>query len=154
MLKIKDSQSLPKKQQQLIEAATEFPCRHGMRRVTVEEICRNAGISKMTFYKYFTDKNAIARAVLDFLINTGLKMYDEMIAGTVPFAKIVEKILMLSTHQIHACGSAFPDDLMNTKSPLHAYFIEQQKKSGSCPSNFYSRRSRKVLSTVRSRCRL
>ena len=121
-------QSLPKKQQQLIEAATELFCRHGMRRVTVEEICKNAGISKMTFYKYFTDKNDIARAALDALINTGLKMYDEMIAEPIPFAQKVEKILMLSTHQIHAFGSAFLDDLMNAKSPLHAYFLEQQKK--------------------------
>jgi len=128
MVKIKDIQSLPKKQQQLIEAATELFCKHGMRRVTVEEICKNAGISKMTFYKYFNDKNDIARAVLDSLINTGLKMYYEMIAEPIPFAQKLEKILMLSTGQIHAFGSAFLDDLMNPKSHLHAYFLEQQKK--------------------------
>lgn len=128
MVEIKEFQSLPKKQQQLIEAATELFCKHGIRRVTVEEICNNAGISKMTFYKYFTDKNAIARAVLDALINEGLKMYYEMIAEPIPFAQKMEKILVLSTSQIHALGSAFLDDLMNPKSALHPYFIEQQKK--------------------------
>ena len=128
MVEIKDFQTLPKKQQQLIEAATELFCKHGMRRVTVEEICKNAFTSKMTFYKYFTDKNAIARAVLDALINEGLKMYYEMIAEPIPFAQKMEKILILSTSQIHALGSAFLDDLMNPKFSLHPYFIDQQKK--------------------------
>lgn len=128
MVKIKDFQTLPKKQQQLIEAATELFCKHGVRRVTVEEICKNAGTSKMTFYKYFSDKNAIARTALDSLINEGLKMYYEMIAEPIPFAQKIEKILMLSTSQIHAFGSAFLDDLMDSKSALHAYFLEQQKK--------------------------
>jgi len=128
MVKIKDFQSLPKKQQLLIESATELFTRHGMRRVTVEEICKNAGISKMTFYKYFSDKNDIARAVLDALINAGLKMYYEMIAEPITFAQKMEKILMLSTSQIHAFGAAFLDDLMNPKSALHADFLDQQKK--------------------------
>jgi AcrR family transcriptional regulator len=127
-MKIKDVQSQPKKQQKLIETATELFCKHGMRRVTVEEICKNAGISKMTFYKYFNDKNDIARDVLDSLINTGLKMYYEMIAEPAPFAQKVEKILMLSTGQIHVFGSAFLDDLTDPKSPLYNYFLEQQKK--------------------------
>ena len=47
MVKLKKVQTLPKKQQQLIEAATELFCKHGMHRVTVEEIW-NANISKMT----------------------------------------------------------------------------------------------------------
>jgi AcrR family transcriptional regulator len=128
MVDIQETQSLPKKQQQLIDAATELFCKHGMRRVTVEEICKKAGISKMTFYKYFTDKNDIGRAVLDCLINAGLEMYYEMISEPVSFAQKVEKILMLSTSQIHALGAAFLDDLMNPEAHLHAYFLEQQKK--------------------------
>jgi AcrR family transcriptional regulator len=145
MVEIKENQSLPKKQQQLIDAATELFCKHGMRRVTVEEICKNAGISKMTFYKYFSDKNAIARAVLDALINTGLKMYYEMIAEPIPFAQKMEKILMLSTSQIHVLGSAFLDDLMNPKSSLHPYFIDQQKKVSELSIEFLAQAQKEGL---------
>ncbi len=128
MVTIIDFQSLPKKHLQLIESAQDLFCNHGVRRVTIEEICRTANISKMTFYKYFSDKWDIARAVLDYLINAGLTMYCELIKEPIPFAQKVERILMISTSRVHAIGSAFLDDLMKPDSPLHAYFMEQQKK--------------------------
>lgn len=128
MESIVNFQSLPKKQLQLIEAAQALFCNHGVRRVTVEEICTTANISKMTFYKYFTDKWDIAKTVLDYLINTGLSMYYEMIKEPVPFSRKVEKILLLSTTQAHAFGSEYLNDLLKPDSPLHAYFLEQQKK--------------------------
>ena len=38
--------------------------KYGMARVTVEEICREAGVSKMTFYRNFKNKNEVAKQVL------------------------------------------------------------------------------------------
>ena len=128
MVTIIDFQSLPKKHLQLIESAQELFCKHGVRRVTIEEICRTANISKMTFYKYFSDKWDIAKAVLDYLINAGLQIYYELIEEPIPFNQKVEKILMISTSRVHALGSPFLDDLLKPDSPLHAYFMEQQKK--------------------------
>ena len=37
----------------IVETATDLFMRYGVKRVTVEEICQTAKISKMTFYKYF-----------------------------------------------------------------------------------------------------
>jgi AcrR family transcriptional regulator len=120
--------SLPKKQIKLIEAAQELFFSYGVSRVTVEEICKTAKISKMTFYKYFADKWDIAKAVLDYLINAGLETYYQLIEEPIPFEQKVEQILMLSDSQVHALGSAYLNDLMKPDSPLYAYFAEQQKK--------------------------
>ncbi len=128
MATIFDFNSFPKKKVRLIETAQELFCKFGVMRVTVEEICRTARISKMTFYKYFTDKWDIAKAVLDYLINEGLKIYDQLIEQPIPFDQKVEQILMLSNSQVHALGSAFLDDLVNPDSPLYNYFTEHQKK--------------------------
>jgi AcrR family transcriptional regulator len=128
MVTILDFDSLPKKKIQLIETAQELFYKYGVVRVTVEEICRTARISKMTFYKHFSDKWDIAKAVLDYLINEGLKMYYQLIEEPIPFDQKVEQILMLSNSQIHALGSAYLDDLMKPDSPLNEYFTEQQKK--------------------------
>jgi len=128
MVKILNFDSLPKKKIQLIETAQELFYKYGVVRVTVEEICRTARISKMTFYKHFSDKWDIAKAVLDYLINEGLKMYYQLIEEPIPFDQKVEQILMLSNSQIHALGSAYLDDLMKPDSPLNEYFTEQQKK--------------------------
>ena len=51
-----DNSNHNKKIQQLVTTAQELFMRHGIRRVTVEEICSEANISKMTFYKYFKNK--------------------------------------------------------------------------------------------------
>ena len=54
-----------KKLQQITQTAYDLFWRHGIKRVTIEEICRTSGVSKMTFYKYFDNKNDLAISVLD-----------------------------------------------------------------------------------------
>ena len=39
-----------KKKQSIIKASRDLFMRYGIKRVTVEEICETAGVSKMTFY--------------------------------------------------------------------------------------------------------
>jgi AcrR family transcriptional regulator len=128
MVTIINFESFPPKKLQLIETAQDLFSRHGVHRITIEEICKTANVSKMTFYKHFSNKWDVARAVLDYLINIGLTMYYDLIQEPIPFAQKVEKILMIATSRVHAIGSVFLDDLMEPDSPLHAYFMEQQKK--------------------------
>ena len=54
---------MSQKRDQLLQTGEALFIKHGMRRVTVEEICRQAGVSKPTFYKYFQNKAALARAI-------------------------------------------------------------------------------------------
>ena len=49
------------KLQAILDAAKSLFWKHGIRRVTIEEICEVAGVSKMTYYKYFSNKTAIAK---------------------------------------------------------------------------------------------
>lgn len=44
------------KQQFILSAGKELFWKHGVKRVTVEEICVQASVSKMTFYKFFMNK--------------------------------------------------------------------------------------------------
>ena len=56
--------NMPEKYQQIVETATDLFMRFGVKRVTVEEICRTAQISKMTFYKYFNNKIELAEYII------------------------------------------------------------------------------------------
>jgi AcrR family transcriptional regulator len=137
---MKDAQrfeNLPKKQQQLIMTAKDLFCRHGVRRVTIEEICRQAKISKMTFYKYFKDKWDIARSVLELLFGQSFQEFHGIVAEELPFSQKFEKLLMMITAQIHAAGSAFLEDLMQESSPLHTYFLEMQKNTRAMSIEFF-----------------
>ena len=69
---------MSRKREQLIQAAEALFVKHGMRRVAVEEICRQAGVSKPTFYKYFENKAALARRIDELWIEEALQRIDEI----------------------------------------------------------------------------
>lgn len=53
---------------QLKNTALALFTQYGVRRVSVEEICRKAKVSKVTFYKYFNNRTDIATQVIDEVI--------------------------------------------------------------------------------------
>jgi AcrR family transcriptional regulator len=55
---------LTRKGQQIVQTAESLFMRHGIKRVTVGEICLKAGVSKMTFYKYFKNKLDLIKRIL------------------------------------------------------------------------------------------
>lgn len=60
----------------LKEAVYHILCHKSIDKITVEEICRTAEVSKQTFYRYFTDKYALANAVYDDLFTREIVMRD------------------------------------------------------------------------------
>ena len=142
MLVDTQNQSIPKKKAQLIKSAQGLFWKYGVRRVTIEEICRQATVSKMTYYKYFANKWDIAKAVLDTLFAEGIKLFYEMLEEDIPFPQKVEMMLTLTTSRVHAVGSALLDDVMDPASPLHRYFIEKQKKTRELSVEFFKKAQR------------
>jgi len=139
----KKSEPQPKKKQALLAAAQELFFKYGVRRVTVEEICKHAGVSKMTCYKYFTDKWDIARTMLDGVVDRGMAAFHDMTEEEGPFAAKVQGMLMQTTSQIHTVGQPFLEDMMQENSPLHGYFREMQKKTRKLSVDFFMQAQKK-----------
>ncbi len=55
----------------LTEAGRSLFWKFGFTKVTVEEICQSAGVSKMTFYRYFENKTELAKRILDIAAARG-----------------------------------------------------------------------------------
>jgi AcrR family transcriptional regulator len=51
----------------------------------VEELCREAEVSKMTFYKYFANKAELVRTIRDDWIDLGFRQFDRINAMDIPF---------------------------------------------------------------------
>lgn len=86
-----------KKYQDLINTARDLFFKHGTRRVTIEEICEKADVSKMTFYKFFRNKNELATRVLSDLNDRILREQDEIMNSPIPF---IDKIKGIINHLI------------------------------------------------------
>ena len=74
-----------KKYNDIITAARRQFSRYGVRRVTIEDVCKEANVSKMTFYKHFHNKTGLAKTVLDILFDENAKEFKELMRSEAPF---------------------------------------------------------------------
>lgn len=76
----------------LLETAKTLFFRHGIRRVTIEEICAVSKVSKVTFYKYFKDKDDLIRVIREELTQIGFARLDEINALPISYPEKVERM--------------------------------------------------------------
>ncbi len=47
------------KEQQLLEKGFQLFSRYGFHRISIDELCKSSNVSKMTFYKYYSNKESL-----------------------------------------------------------------------------------------------
>ncbi len=104
---------MSQKHAQLIQVGEALFVKHGMRRVTVEEICRQAGVSKPTFYKYFENKEALARRIVERWIEEALQRIDGIEDAEAPFPEKMKQILAVKQAIAARPGPEFLEDLIH-----------------------------------------
>ena len=104
---------MSRKRDQLIQTGEALFVKHGMRRVTVEEICRQAGVSKPTFYKYFQNKAALARRIVELWIEECLQRIEGIERAEAPFPDKLKQILAIKREFAARPGPEFLEDLIH-----------------------------------------
>ena len=133
---------MPNKQYQLIQTGEILFVKHGMRRVTVEEICRQAGVSKPTFYKYYENKAALARKIVEQWIKEALEQITMIEDSEAPFPDKMKQILAVKQAISARPGSEFLEDLIPLNIDLgHALqrvmrFLEKGQRQGDIRAEF------------------
>ncbi len=118
------------KYQQILSVGKELFWKHGIKRVSVEEICKNAQVSKMTFYKFFKNKKALVFAILDNTVGVALKDYKEIIDKDCTFTEKVNQMLKMKLNGTQDISQEFIQDIYkNPDLGLMPYMEEQSKKS-------------------------
>ena len=115
----------------ILQTARSLFWKHGFKRVSVEEICQKAGVSKMTFYRYFPNKIELARTVYDKEVDEGIGKFKEIMTNenTSPLQKM-EKILLLKLEGSHEISREFLEDFYsNPELGLSAHVAEKTKMS-------------------------
>ena len=114
---------------QILVTARKLFWKHGLKRVTVEEICREAGVSKMTFYKFFPNKTELAKTVYNNEIEKGLARFREIMhqPGNSPFEKM-EKILLMKLEGTNEISREFMSDFYSDKQLGLASWVEKRSR--------------------------
>lgn len=92
----------------LVEAGKNLFSHYGFRKVSVEEVCKLAGISKMTFYRFFENKIDLVKFILVSAANEGWLKYQEISKLDVPYAEKIRAVIRMKFES----GSQFSDELL------------------------------------------
>ena len=87
-----------KKIEMLIKTAQELFFKHGVKKVSIEEICRKANVSKMTFYKYFSNKTDLLHHIWEGWLDEGIEKLDEIDAMDIPLPDKIQKMFEWKTN--------------------------------------------------------
>jgi len=110
-----------KKREQIVSTAEGLFSRFGAKRVTVDEVCREAGVSKMTFYKYFPNKVELVRNIKDNWVEEGFRKFDEINAMNLPF---LEKINLMTRWKVEFAtrvNAEFIRELVSTDDAIEQF---------------------------------
>ncbi len=102
-----------KKYLDLTRTAKALFWKYGIRRVSIKEICDEAGVSKMTFYRYFTNKTELVKEIMDNIFGESMHNYKNIMAEDVPYIEKVRKMLLLKFEKTQAISHEFVKDIFN-----------------------------------------
>ena len=100
-----------KKYNQLTDTAMALFLKHGFRRISIQEICSTANVSKMTFYKYFSNKIDLLKVLLNTIAKNQMDLYEEIMNQDIPYRQKVEQIIQMKQNQARMIGQEFFNDL-------------------------------------------
>jgi AcrR family transcriptional regulator len=101
--------------QRIMGAAKHLFFRYGTRKVSVEEICREAGVSKMSFYRYFKDKDEITRYVLEKHFTDRINEYEGILKQDITFEDKLKKILSIKIENVKSINDELLKEILTDK---------------------------------------
>jgi AcrR family transcriptional regulator len=127
-----------KTQIKLLSSARELFYKYGFKRVTVEEICQEASVSKMSFYRSFENKFAIAKEVFRTEIRGRMQEYQTIFDSDDPFVDKMEAIIHLKLQHADQIGIEFIQDLIAyDDKDFQRFMAEMQRENNQMIMAFF-----------------
>ena len=114
------------KRKQIIQTAKDLFFKYGIKRVTVEEICKEANVSKMTFYKHFKNKNELVKTWITEMTDEALEKYITLMKRDIPFEEKVRETINMKLEGSDQMSQEFFSDYIPHADPELHDFIHQR----------------------------
>ncbi|MFN8673168.1 MAG: TetR/AcrR family transcriptional regulator [Candidatus Sericytochromatia bacterium] len=125
-----------KKYLKIIETAKELFYKYGIKKVTIEEICTKANVSKMTFYKHFENKNELVKSLLKTVFEESLDEFNYIINKEIPFSEKIKDIILLKLKKSEEYSNEFIQDLLDEKNKDLLIFMTKLNEESVAMDNF------------------
>ncbi|MDX2430699.1 MAG: TetR/AcrR family transcriptional regulator [Bacteroides sp.] len=114
------------KRMQILATGKELFWKFGFKRVTIEEICKAAGVSKMTFYKFFPNKIDLAKTILDNVFDESILKIRRISIEHESTDKTLRRLMQMKSEGSRDISEEFIKDLYaNPDAGLKSYMEEK-----------------------------
>jgi AcrR family transcriptional regulator len=118
------------KKEQIEQTAKVLFWKHGFKKVTIDEICKKAGVSRKTFYTFFENKSALVIYLMRKLTDEAFEESRQIMESDSTFAEKLEKSLQVKLQRNKEMSIEFVADFYNPDATeILACFQEIMKKS-------------------------
>lgn len=114
----------------ICEAARDLFMKHGIRRITIEDICTSAGICRKTYYDYYNNKLDLVIETLNNLMSDNTNKYLAVIDSHLPFSEKLHRMLDMKIEFMKQ-NMLLIDDMLLTKMNSVKQFMERKLKERS-----------------------
>lgn len=126
------------KKQQIEHKAKELFWKHGFKKVTIDEICKKANVSRKTFYTFYENKTALVLFILKEMTDRAFAETRMIINGDGSFATKLEKMLAMKFERSSDFSKEFVADFYNPDAAeMLEYFNKIMAESMALVYDFY-----------------
>jgi AcrR family transcriptional regulator len=104
------------KKEQLEKSAQELFWKYGFKKISIEEICKQAGVSRKTFYTFYDNKTALASEILNKLMDDAFKVYGDLLNGDAPFHQKIDSMFSYKYYMVEHLSKEFITDFYHPDS--------------------------------------
>lgn len=117
-----------KKHKDIVSTAKELFWKYGFKRVTIEEVCATAKVSKMTFYKFYPNKLELAKAVFDMVVEDGVERFKLLMGSDAPVSEKMRGMIQMKLEGTNDISREFLADFYaNPELGLSTYIEEKTR---------------------------
>jgi len=112
---------------EIIEAAKELFFKHGFKRISIEDICNKANVSRRTFYVYYENKTDLLIKLLDKDHEIQSQEFSAINNSNLPFP---EKLIQMTNYNIAQLEQMTPEFLADIHDPSFVEFRKHYEEKG------------------------
>ena len=113
------------KYRDIIRTARELFWKHGFRRVSVEEICEKASVSKMTFYRFFPNKIELAKLIFNDVTHEASEKFSQIMEDDTSVQEKIKNMMLLKIEGTNDISKEFMHDFYFGSQPELKEYVEQ-----------------------------
>jgi AcrR family transcriptional regulator len=113
------------KRESLLDTGRRLFWKYGFRRVTVNEICKEADVSKMTFYRFFENKTDLAKTIFDREVKNAIDKFNEIIKSDISASEKMKNIIQMKIEGTNDISSEFLMDFYRSSDTGLKEYVEE-----------------------------